>query len=47
MLDLGRGSGPMNHAFDITGRFVMEAGEEQANTADIADTTDTERGGGN
>ena len=29
MLDLGRGSGPMNHAFDITGRFVLEAGEKQ------------------
>jgi len=22
MLDLGKGSGPMNHAFDITGEFV-------------------------
>ena len=38
MLDLGRGSGPMNHAFDITGRFVLEAGEEQA---------DAEKKGGN
>ena len=34
MLDLGRGSGPMNHAFDITGRFAEEAGEDQAVTAD-------------
>ena len=25
MLDLGRGSGPMNHAFNITGEFVREA----------------------
>lgn len=25
MLDLGRGSGPMNHAFDLTGEFVREA----------------------
>ena len=24
MLDLGRGSGPMNHAFDLTGRFAEE-----------------------
>ena len=32
MLDLGRGSGPMNHAFDITGRFA--AGEDRAVTAD-------------
>ena len=24
MLDLGRGSGPMNHAFDITGEYVKE-----------------------
>ena len=38
MLDLGRGSGPMNHAFDITGRFVLEAGEEQE---------DVEKKGGN
>ena len=28
MLDLGRGSGPMNHAFDIHGMFVREAGKE-------------------
>ncbi|HIZ83400.1 MAG TPA: bifunctional hydroxymethylpyrimidine kinase/phosphomethylpyrimidine kinase [Firmicutes bacterium] len=27
MLDLGAGSGPMNHAFAITGEFVKEAGE--------------------
>ena len=32
MLNLGRGSGPMNHAFDITGRFA--AGEDRAVTAD-------------
>lgn len=25
MLDLGRGSGPMNHAFDLTGEFAKEA----------------------
>ncbi len=25
MLDLGKGSGPMNHAFDLTGRFAEEA----------------------
>lgn len=25
MLDLGKGSGPMNHAFDLTGRFTAEA----------------------
>ncbi len=25
MLDLGRGSGPMNHAFDLTSRFADEA----------------------
>jgi len=25
MLDLGQGSGPMDHAFDLTGRFVGEA----------------------
>ncbi len=26
MLDLGKGSGPMNHGFDLTGRFIEEAG---------------------
>ena len=25
MLDLGKGSGPMNHAFDLTGEYVREA----------------------
>ena len=25
MLDLGKGSGPMNHAFDLQGKFVTEA----------------------
>ena len=25
MLDLGAGSGPMNHAFDLTGEFAKEA----------------------
>lgn len=25
MLDLGKGSGPMNHAFDLTGEFAKEA----------------------
>jgi hydroxymethylpyrimidine/phosphomethylpyrimidine kinase len=25
MLDLGRGSGPMQHNFDLTGRFAEEA----------------------
>ena len=24
MLDLGKGSGPMNHGFDLTGEFVRE-----------------------
>lgn len=33
MLDLGRGSGPMNHAFDITGEYVKTA----AQTADRAE----------
>lgn len=28
MLDLGKGSGPMNHAFDIHGMFVRGAGKE-------------------
>lgn len=28
MLDLGKGSGPMNHAFDITGEYVREAKTE-------------------
>ena len=28
MLDLGKGSGPMNQAFDIHGMFVREAGKE-------------------
>ena len=27
MLDLGRGSGPMNHAFDITGEYVKIPGD--------------------
>ncbi len=27
MLDLGKGSGPMNHGFAITGEFTREAGE--------------------
>ncbi|MGM9577904.1 MAG: bifunctional hydroxymethylpyrimidine kinase/phosphomethylpyrimidine kinase [Evtepia sp.] len=27
MLDLGQGSGPMNHAFALTGPFAQEAGE--------------------
>lgn len=27
MLDLGKGSGPMNHAFELSGRFAQEAGE--------------------
>ncbi len=26
MLDLGKGSGPMNHAFDLTGEYAGEAG---------------------
>ena len=25
MLDLGQGSGPMDHAFDLTGMFAKEA----------------------
>lgn len=27
MLDLGKGSGPMNHAFAVTGAYIREAGE--------------------
>jgi hydroxymethylpyrimidine/phosphomethylpyrimidine kinase len=27
MLDLGKGSGPMNHAFDLNGYFAQEAGK--------------------
>ncbi|MEA4992438.1 MAG: bifunctional hydroxymethylpyrimidine kinase/phosphomethylpyrimidine kinase [Oscillibacter sp.] len=27
MLNLGAGSGPMNHAFDLTGKFAKEAGK--------------------
>ena len=30
MLDLGKGSGPMNHAFDVTGEYVKTAGKEEA-----------------
>lgn len=29
MLDLGKGSGPMNHAFDIGGEFIKEASSDQ------------------
>ncbi|HJA12772.1 MAG TPA: bifunctional hydroxymethylpyrimidine kinase/phosphomethylpyrimidine kinase [Candidatus Mediterraneibacter merdipullorum] len=29
MLDLGRGSGPMNHGFDITGEYVKSADDVQ------------------
>lgn len=32
MLDLGQGSGPMNHAFALTGEFVKEAIDEKDNT---------------
>ncbi len=28
MLDLGKGSGPMNHAFDLKGEYAKEAGHE-------------------
>ncbi len=28
MLNLGKGSGPMNHAFDITGEYIREAEKE-------------------
>ncbi len=28
MLNLGKGSGPMNHGFAITGKYVKEAGED-------------------
>lgn len=27
MLDLGKGSGPMNHGFDLKGKYKKEAGE--------------------
>ena len=29
MLDLGRGRGPMNHAFDLRGEYAREAGDAQ------------------
>ena len=29
MLDLGKGSGPMNHGFDITGEYVKEASDHE------------------
>ncbi|MCI5623877.1 MULTISPECIES: bifunctional hydroxymethylpyrimidine kinase/phosphomethylpyrimidine kinase [Anaerostipes] len=29
MLDLGEGSGPMDHGFDLKGEYTKEAGEEQ------------------
>ena len=29
MLDLGKGSGPMNHMFDLQSRFAQEAGTEE------------------
>ena len=29
MLDLGKGSGPMNHVFDITGEYTKQAEEER------------------
>ena len=30
MLDLGKGRGPMNHAFSLTGEFAKEAGKDDA-----------------
>ena len=30
MLDLGKGRGPMNHAFDLRGEYAKEAGKERA-----------------
>lgn len=33
MLDLGRGSGPMNHGFDITGEYVKSADDVQKPSA--------------
>ncbi len=29
MLDLGKGSGPMNHVFDLSGEFAKEASQEE------------------
>jgi hydroxymethylpyrimidine/phosphomethylpyrimidine kinase len=29
MLDLGKGSGPMNHAFDLKGQFAEEERERK------------------
>jgi len=29
MLDLGKGSGPMNHAFDIQSKFTKENSEAE------------------
>ena len=29
MLDLGKGSGPMNHGFDITGEYVKEVQDHE------------------
>ena len=34
MLDLGKGSGPMNHAFAITGEFVKSAAQDAGQTAE-------------
>ncbi len=34
MLDLGKGSGPMNHAFAITGEFVKSADQDAGQTAE-------------
>lgn len=32
MLDLGKGSGPLHHAFDLQGEFVKEAGQNGSQT---------------
>jgi len=29
MLDLGKGSGPMNHGFDITGEYAKEVHDHE------------------
>ncbi len=38
MLDLGKGSGPMNHAFAVTGAYIREAGEPDDGEQKSADS---------
>ncbi|MDY6333347.1 MAG: hypothetical protein SPL56_00945, partial [Lachnospiraceae bacterium] len=53
MLDLGHGSGPMNHAFDQHGRFMEEApaaseagtAASKTGTADRNDAAKPQKGG--